>query len=190
MKFVFHKPYPVAKEEELMRIPPEICRDGKVFKGQPLAVQSLKEMCAEAEADQVRIVVISSHRNAEFQDRLFKEAEVRHGKGKGILWLAPAGYSEHHTGYAFDLADADCPETDDESSFEETEAFQWLVQNAHRFGFSISFPKDNWQGIGYEPWHWKFTGDERSREIFSPNFAIRLFHLVKSILKNIEVLYG
>ena len=30
----------------------------------------------------------------------------------------------------------------------------WLVANAVRFGFALSYPRDNPHGIAYEPWHW------------------------------------
>ena len=32
--------------------------------------------------------------------------------------------------------------------------------------FEISFPKDNVQGVSYEPWHWRFVGDTDSLETF------------------------
>jgi D-alanyl-D-alanine carboxypeptidase len=44
-----------------------------------------------------------------------------------------------------------------ELEFERTEAFRWLSQNAGRFGFSLSFPRDNRYGYMYEPWHWCFN---------------------------------
>ena len=30
----------------------------------------------------------------------------------------------------------------------------WLRTNAPRFGFHLSYPRNNPHGIGYEPWHW------------------------------------
>jgi D-alanyl-D-alanine carboxypeptidase len=38
--------------------------------------------------------------------------------------------------------------------FENTLAFTWLVANARRFGFALSFPRGNAHGYDYEPWHW------------------------------------
>ena len=75
------------------------------------------------------------------------------------MWVAPPGYSEHHTGLALDIGDLDHPETDVEVSFEETPAFEWLKNNADRFGFELSFPVGNPQGVSYEPWHWRFVGE-------------------------------
>ena len=55
---------------------------------------------------------------------------------------------------------------DVEPGFENTAAFHWLEANAARYSFELSFPRDNPQGISYEPWHWRFVGDRESLETF------------------------
>ena len=37
-------------------------------------------------------------------------------------------------------------------------AFEWLINNAAKYHFVMSFPKGNVQGVSYEPWHWRFEG--------------------------------
>jgi LAS superfamily LD-carboxypeptidase LdcB len=39
-------------------------------------------------------------------------------------------------------------------AFEKTQAFEWLIENATRFNFRLSYPRKNNMGIVYEPWHW------------------------------------
>jgi D-alanyl-D-alanine carboxypeptidase len=169
MKFVFHKPYPIAADEELSAVPAELTRHpGRVYRARPEAIAAFEKMAAAASSDRIHLVVISAHRRADEQAALFADAERRHGRGKGILWVAPSGYSEHHTGYVLDLADRDHPETDDEPGFEDTPAGEWLARRAPEFGFELSFPVGNWQNVGYEPWHWRFAGDDRSRKLFHP----------------------
>ena len=34
------------------------------------------------------------------------------------------------------------------------EEYAWLKDNAARFRFRLSYPRDNPHGIAYEPWHW------------------------------------
>ncbi len=65
-----------------------------------------------------------------------------------------------------DIGDGTAPATNLNENFENTKAFQWLQTNAARFGFEMSFPKDNSQGVSYEPWHWRFVGDRDSLETF------------------------
>ncbi|OGH07684.1 MAG: hypothetical protein A2W22_00420 [Candidatus Levybacteria bacterium RBG_16_35_11] len=38
--------------------------------------------------------------------------------------------------------------------FEKTREYEWLKENANRFGFSESYPKNNNLEIMWEPWHW------------------------------------
>ncbi|MFH0779450.1 MAG: M15 family metallopeptidase [Parcubacteria group bacterium] len=40
--------------------------------------------------------------------------------------------------------------------FSKTDEYRWLVKNAKRFGFALSYPKNNKFGIIFEPWHWRF----------------------------------
>ena len=65
--------------------------------------------------------------------------------------LARPGYSQHHTGRALDLHPASALLEED---FETTDAFRWLTQYAHLYGFELSYPRENPYGIIYEPWHW------------------------------------
>ena len=186
MKFVFHKPYRAANEDELAVLPAELTRNKNViYKADRSAIGALKSLLGSARKDGVTIVVISAYRGYEKQKELFIDAEKRHGKGKGILWLAPPGYSEHHTGYVFDLADESRPESDDEESFRDTPSFQWLSKNAGDFGFELSFPENNWQGVGYEPWHWRFAGGEKSMGIFHPGVLKSAKNLIKSVCNGI-----
>ena len=79
---------------------------------------------------------------------------------------APPGHSEHHTGYALDIGEAGNGATDLSEQFEKTAAFAWLQKNAPYYSFELSFPKDNQQGVSYEPWHWRYVGDQASLELF------------------------
>jgi D-alanyl-D-alanine carboxypeptidase len=79
--------------------------------------------------------------------------------------VAPPGHSEHHTGLAIDVGDGARPACDVEPCFEETAAAAWLAEHARTFGFELSFPRGSRQPH-YEPWHWRYRGDEASRRVF------------------------
>ena len=78
---------------------------------------------------------------------------------------APPGYSEHSTGFAIDIGDATQRETDFETEFENTDAFRWLIKNAAKFHFKLSFNKSN-KYIDYEPWHWRYEGSIEALKVF------------------------
>lgn len=184
MSLIFHLPYREAKDETLMELPANWLRDpSKICKARKTILTALGNMLEAAKNQGVEILVLSSYRNYEEQKELFKNAEEKHGRGEGILWVAPAGYSEHHTGYVFDFADKKNPETDDELKFEATLAFDWLFKHALNFGFEISFPKNNWQHIGYEPWHWRFVGERESKAIFHPHSLKYFCKIISAFFK-------
>ena len=114
MSLIFHLPYPYPQDELLINIPLDWLRDpSKICKVRKTIFPQLQNLLEAARNEGVEIVVLSSYRAYEEQKELFKKAEEKHGKGEGIKWVAPAGYSEHHTGAVFDFADNKNPETDD-----------------------------------------------------------------------------
>jgi D-alanyl-D-alanine carboxypeptidase len=135
----------------------------------PEAAAAFRRMVEGAAADGVHIIPISGFRPVAYQVGLWQKAIAKRGsEAAAAKWVAPPGHSEHHTGLTLDLGDGDAPETDVETSFETTKAFAWLTANASRFGFQISFPKDNVQGVSYEPWHWRFIGTDEARRRLHP----------------------
>ena len=131
------------------------------------AAAALAGMLAEATAAGVRIIPISGFRSMEYQAGLFQKAVTKYGsEAVAGGWVARPGYSEHHTGSAVDLGAEEFPACDCATPFEETAEFQWLCENAGRFGFELSFPRNNQRGINYEPWHWRFVGTPAAKQIF------------------------
>lgn len=66
---------------------------------------------------------------------------------------APAGFSEHATGYAVDINSL-------VESFKDSDAYKWLQTNAQSYGWELSFPNSQTQ-VAFEPWHWKFVGNSK-----------------------------
>lgn len=158
-----HLPYSEAPEEDLQAI----TNDGQIRLRQAAAAK-FKEMQNAAKAQGISLVPLSGFRSIQKQETLFFDiAEQRNQTLKTRAEVsAPPGHSEHHTGYAIDIGDGRTPSTNLNRRFEQTAAFNWLQRNAARYGFELSFPKDNLQGINYEPWHWRFVGNPDSRETF------------------------
>ena len=96
-----------------------------------------------------------------FRSYVYQQGIIAGKLAKGIAIadilrsLAAPGFSEHHTGEAIDITTVRCPPGEEE--FEKTSAYQWLVANARKFGFTESFPRSNPHNLVYEPWHWKFS---------------------------------
>lgn len=110
---------------------------------------------------------VSCYRSIPHQERVFCEAGTTDAAcvdpAARAESVAPPGHSEHSTGYAIDFGarpEAGCPDV--EPCFAATAVGQWLLRNAPRYGFELSFPKDNRQGVTWEPWHWRWVGTSRA----------------------------
>jgi zinc D-Ala-D-Ala carboxypeptidase len=156
-----HLPYTEAPATELVSI-------GGRYRLRKAAAIKFQAMIAAARSSGVNITTISAFRSVEEQKRLFFGigAERAQQPTKRAEVSAPPKYSEHHTGYAVDLGDANVPATNLNQNFETTRAYKWLKANAARYSFELSFPKNNVQQVSYEPWHWRFVGDIHSLETF------------------------
>lgn len=129
---------------------------------------ALMKMLDAARSEGIWIVPISGFRNFTRQEEIFQsQTEISGSAEVAALSVAPPGYSEHHTGLAIDLADGLARAADVSRSFGDTEAFKWLGQHATEFGFELSFPENNSQGVNYEPWHWRFVGSPKAIQTFS-----------------------
>lgn len=158
-----HFAYDVAPETELQ----PITADGQI-RLRKAAAQAYQQMSKAAAQEGIKLLPLSGFRTVEDQNHLFfkvKEERVQGAQQRAKV-SAPPGRSEHHTGYAIDIGDVTQPNTHLSTAFEETSAFAWLQKHAPRYSFELSFPKKNSQGVSYEPWHWRYVGDQDSLETF------------------------
>jgi len=145
-------------------------KSGRVVQMRREAAEAFRAMAAAASSDGIRLIPISGFRSVAYQEGLWKKAVARRGSEEAAAkWVAPPGHSEHHAGWSLDLGDEEAPATDVDPSFETTKAFTWLQANASRFHFELSFPKNNPQGVSYEPWHWRFIGTVDARRTLHPD---------------------
>ena len=133
------------------------------------AARAFWQMEDAAKLDGINLGPISGFRTVSDQQALFtKQVSKHNGSAEAAARLsAPPGYSEHHTGYTIDIRDRDSPDTDLKYALEQTRAYGWLGQNACRFGFEMSFPDNNAQGVSFEPWHWRYVGSPIAQQIFA-----------------------
>lgn len=163
-----HFPYRESDIENMMIISSYAQGENQRFERlAPEVAIALMQLIYAARDDGVWIVPVSGFRSTDYQSELFDNQTQKRGSEKAAAKSsAPPGYSEHHTGYAIDLTDGNFPQQDITEQFAATEAFKWLKIHAREFGFELSFPENNSQGVSYEPWHWRFIGSLKAEEIF------------------------
>ena len=155
-----HLPYKETPKEKLVLIETIIVVDMDMR-------DSLLKMREEAKKDGIYLVFLSGYRSINLQNDIFYSLKsIRNQEAAERARVsAPPGYSEHSTGFAIDIGDATQRETDFETDFENTDAFRWLIKNAAKFHFKLSFNKDN-KYIDYEPWHWRYEGSIEALKVF------------------------
>lgn len=138
---------------------------------QPEAAKALMDMVAAARADGVWLVPASGFRTLAQQRTLFNAQVAKTGSPEDAAKTsAPPGYSEHHTGYAIDLTDGSLSQNQDITpAFAVSPAYRWLTKNAVTYGFELSFPENNPQGVSFEPWHWRYVGSANAKVTFGKN---------------------
>ncbi len=129
----------------------------------------LQEMFDAARKSGVYPVIVSGYRSAEEQQKLLDEKKAaylaegyskKQAKEKAEQWVAIPGTSEHQLGISIDI-------NEDKLHSSSTEVYNWLKQNAHKFGFINRYPvnKTAITGVINEPWHYRYVGIEAATEI-------------------------
>ena len=132
----------------------------------PEAAAAFLQLDADAAGAGVRITAVSGFRTAEDQAALHATYSAVYGEQAAEGISARPGHSEHQTGLAVDIGNADgsCAL---QPCFETTPAGAWAAANAHRYGFIIRYPAGDEPvtGFDYEPWHLRFVGVELAGEL-------------------------
>lgn len=117
------------------------------------AARSLELMAAAARKDGVSLLVSSSYRSYQYQVTVYDRVVKELGQAAADRESAKPGRSQHQLGLAVDFGSID-------DSFAETAASRWLLANACRFGWSLSFPQGYEEVTGYrwESWHYRYVG--------------------------------
>lgn len=122
----------------------------------------LEDMLQAAAKEDINIKIISAYRSFTDQTTLKGAYKTIYGSGANTF-SADQGYSEHQLGTTVDL-DRESSTGVLTTNFGTTKTFEWLVENAYKYGFVLSYPKGN-AYYQYEPWHWRFVGVELAREL-------------------------
>lgn len=143
--------------------------------------EQCRAMLEAAMNDRIEIKVLSGYRTVEYQQNLWRR-DMSQYIGEGLdmdtaerltaRYLARPGHSEHHTGLAIDFCSPDWDDTQDD--FCSTVQGRWLCRNAADYGFILRYPrmKEHITGIAYEPWHYRYVGEEHAKIIKSEGLTL------------------
>ncbi len=142
------------------------------------------------------IRVTSAYRSYARQNQLFegyiakeieKKPSLSRDEAKKIVlgYSAEAGYSEHQSGLCVDLINtkkmvglynygSETTNNPYDLGFSEIPEYEWLLDNAHKFGFILRYPDDKTSvtGYEYESWHYRFVGVDAATKIHNESMTL------------------
>lgn len=118
---------------------------------------NFEKLSNDAKKLNYRIIAVSAYRDYEYQKDLFNYYTEKYGLDYALNCSAKPGHSEHQTGLAVDVEG----ENKDYNNFENTKEYNWMINNAHKYGFILRYPKgkEHITGFKFEPWHYRYVGD-------------------------------
>lgn len=134
------------------------------------AAINFENLSADAKVLGYRIIATSAFRDYEYQEKLFNEYTNSKGLEYALLCSAKPGHSEHQTGLAVDVEGSN----KDYDEFEKSIEFNWMKENAHKYGFILRYPKgkEYITGFKYEPWHYRYVGIKHATNIYNQNITL------------------
>ncbi|MGM9878947.1 MAG: M15 family metallopeptidase [Bacilli bacterium] len=121
------------------------------------AKEAFERLSADSIKNNTPVYGQSAYRSYERQNILYNEAVKSYGKEKADLDTARAGHSEHQTGLTIDVSSN---KKGNMLNFENTSSYNWMINNAHKYGFILRYPKgkEKIHGFIYEAWHYRYVG--------------------------------
>ncbi|MFJ5954768.1 D-alanyl-D-alanine carboxypeptidase family protein [Paenarthrobacter sp. NPDC092416] len=125
-----------------------------------------EKMFSAAAAEGVILALASGYRSYSTQIVTYNGYVNSSGQAAADRASARPGYSEHQTGWSFDISDGGGA-CSFQPCFAEQPAAVWAKANAYKFGFVVRYP---WMfhettGYFYESWHLRFIGLEAATDM-------------------------
>ena len=134
------------------------------------AKEAFEKLSNDAKKIGYRIIAVSAYRDYNYQMELFNYYVEEKGLDYALLCSAKPGHSEHQTGLAVDVEGSNKSYDD----FEKSDEFDWMKENAHKYGFILRYPKnkEHITGFKYEPWHYRYVGINVATYLYQNNLTL------------------
>jgi zinc D-Ala-D-Ala carboxypeptidase len=156
-------------------------RAGIAGRGQvrSFVIPDLAALTRAARAAGAPIAVEGAYRSYNTQVSTFNGWVAQLGYDNALLGSARAGHSEHQLGTAIDFKTAGGGDPWHLNGFDwaTTAAGAWMMKNAWKYGFILSYPsgKANQVCYGYEPWHYRYFGRATAAAIHASGQTTRVW---------------
>ena len=115
-------------------------------------------------SNEIKLTKRSAFRDYNYQMSLYNNYVKINGKAKADTFSARPGFSEHQTGYCLDML---FPSSSQNAKYKTQ--YDWLSNNAYKYGFILRYPegKTTITGYIYEPWHYRYVGTELAAKLWN-----------------------
>ena len=157
--------------------PPELVtvENGQQFDSR--AAVSLQNFIAAARAQGLSVCLSSAYRDYYTQQYLYnrKVSQLGGDEAAAARIVLPPGTSEHQLGLCADITDQYYDVKTE--ALENTAMFQWMQEHCAEYGFVVRYPKDKQDitGVMYEPWHFRYVGEEAAQYMVAHNLCLEEF---------------
>lgn len=157
--------------DDLVEFDQEYCND-EVQEGNREAVVAFKNMYEAAKKEGLGLVINSSYRSYQDQENICNTFKDLYGEGYVTKYVALPGFSEHQTGLAFDIGSTSS------KVFAESKEYEWMKENAYKYGFILRFTKSNAYITGFrsEPWHYRYVGKKIAKYIYENDISFEEYY--------------
>ena len=165
---LYARGFPAAQE------PPQTVRIGGVPVDARIA-EDLAAMIADARSQGLGIYLSCGYTDAAAQKHICQRAAEKYGAFHAQSIVGRAEENEHRSGLAVDITDRYYEEKT--AALENTELFAWLRLHSSEYGFILRYPKDKKAvtGMIYQPWHFRYVGEEAARFMTENRLALEEF---------------
>jgi len=138
------------------------------FKASRVAVNAYIQMQKAAKKEGYELIINSAYRSYQDQVDISETYKELYGQSYVDRYVAKPGFSEHQTGLAFDIGSRNS------KVFANSKEYDWMLENAYKYGFILRFPKkyENITGFRNEPWHYRYVGKKIAKEIHDKDITL------------------
>ena len=157
--------------DSLVKIPEPYASDDGIV-GAREAVDAFKLMYNAAKDEGYGIVINSAYRSYKDQEEICNTYRDLYGENYVTNYVARPGFSEHQTGLGFDIGSTTT------RVFKNSKEYEWMLDNAYKYGFILRFPQKfvTYTGFNPEPWHYRYVGKEISTYIHEHNIPYEEYY--------------
>ena len=158
---------------DLMEIPEEYASEAGMQSSR-IAFNAFREMSNAASKEGYGLIINSAYRSYSDQIELGEYYKKWYGQGYVDKYVAKPGFSEHQTGLAYDVGSKSV------NVFANSKEYQWMKDNAYKYGFIERFTKryEHITGFRMETWHYRYVGKDIAKYIHENNISFEEYWAV------------